>query len=65
MYTEDLLSWHQNRGNKMASIIGIYRGTASIISNYDFYDNNIEQIKTMLKKTLEDTDKMWAEMQAE
>ena len=65
MYTEDLLSWHQNRGNKMASIIGIYRGTASIISNYDFYDNDVEQIKAMLKKTLEDTDKMWAEMQAE
>jgi len=65
MYTEDLLSWHQDRGTKMASIIGMYRGTASIISNYNFYDNDIEQIKVMLKKTLEDTDKMWAEMQAE
>ena len=65
MYTEQLLSWHQDRGNKMASIIGAYRGTASIISNYDFYDNNVEQIKVMLKKVIEDTDKMWAEMQAE
>ena len=65
MYTEDLLSWHQDRGNKMTSIIGMYRGTASIISNYNFYDNDIEKIKAMLKKTLEDTDKMWAEVQAE
>ena len=65
MYTEQLISWHQDRGNKMASIIGTYRGIASIISNYDFYDNDIEQIKVMLKKVIEETDKMWAEMQAE
>ena len=65
MYTEKLLSWHQDRGNKMACIIGAYKGTASIISNYDFYDNDVEQIKVMLKKVIEETDKMWAEMQAE
>ena len=65
MYTEKLISWHQDRGRKMASIIGMYMSTASIISNYNFYDNDVEQIKAMLKKTLEDTDKMWAEMQAE
>jgi len=65
MYTEKLISWHQDRGRKMASIIGMYMSTVSIILNYDFYDNDVEQIKAMLKKTLEDTDKMWAEMQAE